>query len=276
MPSLPAAISYTDLGWPVLPIRQGSKNPGSLLGTGWHSKATTDIKTVLDWWRTWPKADVAVMLGPSSGLIDVEIDAESSSEREAAERRLAELAGGTLPVTPVWRSRRGSHRLFLWNERLAACPAKIDLEGCIEIRLGGSGKAVSSILPPSDGRKWLVHPDDAPPTALPDPLLAMVLDRRAGQGCGQGSPHGRVPSQIKEGQRNTMLTRLAGALRRIGLELPELQAALIAANEQRCQPPLPRDEVVRIARSIMRYPVGNSCSSNAMWREWRRALRPRR
>src|SRR6266404_38909 len=61
------------------------------------------------------------------------------------------------------------------------------------------------------------------------------------------------PHQILEGGRNAALTALAGKLRRIGLDAPELLGALRECNRQRCRPPLSDADVATIARSVARY-----------------------
>lgn len=60
-------------------------------------------------------------------------------------------------------------------------------------------------------------------------------------------------ARIPEGQRNATLTSLAGAMRRRGASLEAIEAALAAEN-QRCDPPLPDAEIQGIAASIGRYP----------------------
>jgi len=58
--------------------------------------------------------------------------------------------------------------------------------------------------------------------------------------------------QFADGGRNIGLTRLAGKLRRQGLDDVEMLAALLKANQRRCQPPLDHHEVETIAKSIGR------------------------
>ena len=58
---------------------------------------------------------------------------------------------------------------------------------------------------------------------------------------------------IREGQRNVLLTSLAGSLRRRGVSPEALEAALLAINRVQCDPPLPENEVKTIAKSVGRY-----------------------
>src|SRR5207245_1866758 len=57
---------------------------------------------------------------------------------------------------------------------------------------------------------------------------------------------------FREGERNTRLTRIAGALVRQGVIGEALDAILGITNEEVCEPLLDEREVERIARSIER------------------------
>jgi hypothetical protein len=48
---------------------------------------------------------------------------------------------------------------------------------------------------------------------------------------------------------------MAGTMRRRGFSRAAIEAALLVENGDRCQPPLPQEQVSRIAESIARYPV---------------------
>ena len=58
---------------------------------------------------------------------------------------------------------------------------------------------------------------------------------------------------IPEGQRNSHLASLAGSMRRGGISVQAIEVAVLIENMQRCNPPLPEDEVRQIACSIGRY-----------------------
>jgi hypothetical protein len=83
---LPAALDYVSLGWAVFPChtptvggcscgRCGCTSAGKHPRTrnGVHD-ATTDRATVAGWWRCWPRANVAVATGETSGVVVVDID----------------------------------------------------------------------------------------------------------------------------------------------------------------------------------------------------------
>lgn len=64
----------------------------------------------------------------------------------------------------------------------------------------------------------------------------------------------RFAENIPEGKRNNALASLAGNMRRCGMAEGEIEVALNAANDNRCKPPLPANEIRTIAKSISRYP----------------------
>lgn len=65
---------------------------------------------------------------------------------------------------------------------------------------------------------------------------------------------------IAEGGRNVALASLAGTMRHRGLAPVAIEAALLAHNQERCNPPLSEKEVQTIARSVGRYPVMNDAA----------------
>lgn len=68
-----AAEVYAKAGIPVVPVRPGTKNPGSYLGRGWPQRATCDLDTVRGWWRRWSDAGIATHVG-GGGLIVIDVD----------------------------------------------------------------------------------------------------------------------------------------------------------------------------------------------------------
>lgn len=152
-----------DLGCRFVRLARHEKRP---VGAAWQTKATGDLKAVDAWLAAGH--NVGLLLGPASGVVDVEYDTPEGREQLAA--------FGVLDIqTPTWRSARGEHRLFKWEPWMPA-KAALKVED-IEIRLGG--KAAQSVLPPSrhpDGGQyaWVVRPIDVPVASFPAQLLAGV------------------------------------------------------------------------------------------------------
>lgn len=135
------------------------------LGAGWQHKSTADLETVAAWLAA--RSNVGLLLGPESGVVDVEYDEPEGRDQLAA--------FGILDIpTPTWRSARGEHRLFRWEPWMPVTAAiKSD---AIEIRIGG--RAAQSVLPPSrhpagSVYEWITDPA-TPIAGFPCQLLAGV------------------------------------------------------------------------------------------------------
>ena len=83
------------------------------------------------------------------------------------------------------------------------------------------------------------------PAAIPSWLLGVVREQKAAP----TQPEKSIP----EGRRNSTLASLGGVMRSRGMTGQAIEAALLADNRLRCDPPLPEAEVRGIARSIGRY-----------------------
>ncbi|MCH7961968.1 MAG: primase C-terminal domain-containing protein, partial [Planctomycetes bacterium] len=91
------------------------------------------------------------------------------------------------------------------------------------------------------------------PTDVPDWVLELWEEPANMNGYQPASPIGDV---IPDGQRNHVLTSLAGSMRHRGMSEDSIAAALLVENDARCDPPLPEDEVRGIANSVNRYTPG--------------------
>ena len=145
--------------WPVAitpPDDARSPNPGKApIGRGWGIRRLSTRAIFAIYGRN-PGAGVGIVLGPTSGVVDLEVD-----DPARAGPVLEELFPGGLTETLGWSSRRGEHRLFRWDDRLSvARSAVVHLAGgALEFRLGAGDKQAAAVCPPSprtDGvpRRW--------------------------------------------------------------------------------------------------------------------------
>lgn len=72
-----AELAIAKAGVPVVPIRPGTKNPGSYLGRGWPELATCDPATIRARRRRFPKAGIGIHPGPG-GLLVIDVDSPDS------------------------------------------------------------------------------------------------------------------------------------------------------------------------------------------------------
>jgi P4 family phage/plasmid primase-like protien len=124
-----------------------------------------------------PFLNIGIVLG-KSGLIDVETDSE------AAKKNLPALFGGSIPLTPTYRSKRGLHRLFRTSKGLPAGVGAMHVDE-VEFRLG-TNKGAISLVPPSfhpEGvtYQWLsgLSIYEVKPAELPAALVARLCQEAA-------------------------------------------------------------------------------------------------
>lgn len=128
-----------------------------------------------------PDRNVGLLMGPQGGIIDIEMDRPADMDAETfdrlADEELAELCGGEIPETVGWRSGRGVHRIFRWDDRLAVCDKNAFHHGRLEIRLGVNGQT-QSVIPPSrhaaGERAWLDGSKTI--TNLPDVAIERIIE----------------------------------------------------------------------------------------------------
>ena len=83
------------------------------------------------------------------------------------------------------------------------------------------------------------------------PWMRALLDE------GNRSSLDTAPTErIPRGARNSTLMSLGGTMHRRGMTSGAIEAALLAENELRCDPPLSKAEIGRIVRSVTSYPPG--------------------
>ncbi len=124
-----AAHAYADAGWPVFPLRPGSKLPAvpghpetrcdrsdprcaEAGHVGWEGRATTDQQRVAKAWgrREW---GIGIACGPA-GLVVVDLDVAKDDQPSGAVtlRRLEASAGATLPGTWTTATPSGGRHLY--------------------------------------------------------------------------------------------------------------------------------------------------------------------
>ena len=67
---LQVALWYAERGWPVHPLKPGSKKPTL---KDWPNQATTDSEQIRAWWAKTPDANIGLASGERSGLIVIDV-----------------------------------------------------------------------------------------------------------------------------------------------------------------------------------------------------------
>jgi putative DNA primase/helicase len=267
---LQAALRYAACGFGVFPVFSAvdgacqckdpncsspAKHPKVLRGV---KAATTDEKQVREWWGDlWPGSNIGIATGAQSGITVLDVD-----PRHGGDRTLAELEEqhGRLPRTPTAKTGGGGEHVVLKHpgkrvrNRAGFMPG-LDIRGD-----GGYIVAPPSLHVSGGCYEWRLAPWDVEVAEAPDWLWDMLSVRPSPRPRQVDAQHqqARVRRQdvelVPEGERNETLTSLAGTMRRRGMTEVEICAALQEVNSGRCDPPLPEEEVERVAHSISQYP----------------------
>lgn len=277
MDSVTAAIRMADeFGW-FLARLWGVESPGVCrcpkgnacpspgkhpVDRDWGNAATSDSEQIA--LSFTDRDNIGIVVGPKSGVIDVEYDTPEG--RAAVEEALRDVEF----VTPTYRSGRSVHRLFKWADEYPRA-AKLDISG-IEFRLGADGRAAQSVLPPSTHHTgvqytWVegMSPWECDVAPLPDKLAAMLVNFAAGGGAGlapRGAPgtpinwRRKITSVIKQsGRNNTLFSAACGLFRAFNCESEDdvdtVLRIMRSVNGTQCQPPLEDAEVVSIVRNAI-------------------------
>lgn len=231
------------------------------VGDQWQLRATSDEDEVLAWFDAGRPVNIGLLLGPRSGVVDVELDGPEAKEA------WDNLGLGEI-WTPTYTAGRGPHRLFRWSEELPAVAVRKVLG--IEVRIGNGGNAAQSVIPPSTHHtgkvyEWVpgMSPDDVELQPLPERLVNLLWnDDGSGQRIGTGRKPARLVLQqpVPSGERNEELRRFAireafrsGPDLDNELEQQDLLVKVRMVNTVQCRPPMGDDEVVAIFRSAISF-----------------------
>jgi hypothetical protein len=155
---------FIDAGYPAIPVRPGTKLPGTMSFGQWYgemawqrfcSRLPTDLE--VDSWNQWPDASVCIPLG-FNGLVAIDIDTDD------AEIMAAIL--GVLPESPVGKKGAKGKTLFYRGNVQITDPETGEVTGHIPSRgfnIAGGERAMDllafgkqTIMPPS------IHPNGKP------------------------------------------------------------------------------------------------------------------
>jgi len=255
-----AAAKYASLGYGVIPLHwikdEGKCSCGRVdcesegkhpLGEHGASNPMLDAELVAAQWEDTPDANIGLVAGASRRVI---VDLDSV----AAQNRLMDICDldttDAIGLTPIAKTGNGWHLHFDDPSGSYAPSVGTGEDSGIDIRGGVS----YIVAPPSRHKngttyKWIQGTDA---TTAP-PVTAWLHDYLTGRR--------KAPAEVMEddheqtkGGRNKLLASLAGSMRRRGMSVTAIEAALLAENALKNKPPLPVAEVSGVARSIGKLP----------------------
>ena len=105
---LTAALAYAKAGWYIVPIKPGSKHPGSILGFGWNDKSSREPEVIVDW-LAGTNNGIALHVG-RSGALAFDVDTPDNLP-QVLEQAIATHAPPVQTTRATGDPRRG-HYLF--------------------------------------------------------------------------------------------------------------------------------------------------------------------
>lgn len=236
------ALRYAAMGWAVLPLVPGQKMPACEHGV---NDATTDTAQIWRWWGASPSAGIGIACGAASGLIVVDIDPRNGGSIHEIESELGALPDTATAIT----GGGGSHYLLQYVDGVRSQK----LRAGIDILSNGKYFVAEPSRHPTGGiYQWEADHSPVEDGVAAAPLPAAWITAMKAEKPATAAPSGTA-GKIAQGGRDNAMSALAGGMRHFGMSEPEILAALLVANDQRCDPPLPLTDIARIAKSIARY-----------------------
>ena len=245
---LDTAIEYASKGLAVFPLSPRAKTP--LTKHGVH-EATTNFDTIEEWWKKHPTANIGIACGRvSGGLLVVDVDRKANGIDGFDTLHDWEAENGELPETVMSiTGTGGAHLLFRVNQ---VEKNRVGIIDGIDIRSdGGYIVAPPSVHPNGKTYEWEYSLDDYEIATANDSLVKLLsVGKRA------DTTRFSSPDRIPEGERNRTLYLTACSLQARGLADASILEACLKENEEKCDPPLEEDEVVRTVNSALRFEKG--------------------
>ncbi len=267
------AMEYIAYGWHIVPlhgIKDGKctcRKDGGCGGSAgkhpihanWRNNCITTEDELLATLDRHPHMNIGVLLGPESGIMDIEFDTPEG--KKTADRLLEGM------ITPTYVSGKSTHRLYKFDPDLVVGKGRLDWQG-LEIRTGGEGNSIQSVFPPSmhhSGKqyKWLrgLGHSDCEPIDLPDHVVAQLINNPDGEvftEVNRPKASKIVTEVVTEGARNDKLFRFAcsqagayGAKCSEPEQFADIVNVVRSINLTQCDPPMTTDEVDTIVRSAV-------------------------
>jgi hypothetical protein len=265
---LKAALSYAELGWPVLPLqtptpkgctcKAGPKCDSIGKHPRWHRvhfphgvrSATTDFALINKWWQLWPSANIGIATGQKSfDVLDVDLKDGMDGNQTLDD---FQANHGRLPDTPE-QITGGGGRHILFRASGTIKNAAGFAPGLDTKTDGGYIVAAPSLHKSGRRYEWELSslPEEVPLAPWPSWLLKIIHDVTATD---------RIPSNteswelqllrgVDKGYRDQSAAKLAGLYLQKGLRPSEVFFLLKGWN-CRNRPPLKEGQIRKVVKSL--------------------------
>jgi putative DNA primase/helicase len=272
------ALTYAEMGWPVLPLHNpvddscscGNPDCVTKRRVGKHPRiaggaknASCDPEQVKHWWKKWPDANIGIRTGPISRLLVLDVDGKAGLD-SFRQLKHEKLFGMTLISrtgrTNEYGKRDGWHFVYGYPDGAKIGNSAGLLSKGIDVR----GVGGYFIAPPSlhfSGLRYRWEDFEAEITMPRDRLIARLIALQTAPDEPLGT------DQLHEGERNDKLYRMGKAFRRGGMKFDEVLRRLTEVNKSMCIGPLPQEEILCLARSAWKHAKVGPDPLEAAWQQ---------
>lgn len=217
---------------------------------GWK-EATRDVLQLESWHRIFPKANWGIAMGVASNHCCLDVD-----PRHGGIESLNHIFPNGLPETLTIRTGRlpeetesGFHIMFQYDG-LYSRTERGFLPG-LDFLSDGSYNVGPGSVHATGGIYRVIK--ELPLMELPEALKRFLRERKEEADAEAKEKKTKLPdwsSPIKDGERNTALTHMAGKLFYVGMDRSRVYSILSNQNDTYCEPPVTDTEIITIVNSI--------------------------
>ena len=217
----------------------------------WVNMASVSPDTIRTWWGKWPNDNIGIATGSKSKVDVLDVDPRHGGVESL---QILEKEFGSLPLSV--RSITGGGGFHIYFSRLEHIKRISNSVGKLGRGLDVRGDGGFVVAPPSlhkSGQSYTWCEGQSLREKAPEPLPSWLAEKLTSKLKKVPGTQSLSSQQFPEGERNNTLTSLAGTMRNRNLAKESIVAALLNENAEKCNPPLDKEEVLKIVESIFRY-----------------------
>ena len=246
MSLLDDALIYAEYGLAVFPLVPDSKYPLTKQG---FKDATTDEKQIKEWWTKNPEANIGIATGHYSGnLVVIDLDIKDGAGGVESFEKWLDESYAYLPETPAVLTWSGGRHYYFRSR--SNVPSRIGWLKGVDVRAEGGYVVAAGSVINGEPYEWAVSIEDVDIQSEEDDVWVSYLFDEIRKGSGENKPF-HLSDRIEQGKRNETLYKMACSMQGKGNSDRAILAAVLAENNERCNPPLPEDEVKKIVKSAL-------------------------
>lgn len=261
------ALRYGEQGYKVIPVhgisetgectcgRENCKTPGKhpILAGSYEKYASDDPTIINSWWDAWPTANIAIVVGPHTGIWVLDLDIKNGEDGHVTLAEWVEQrTRGALPHTYTLRTGSGGTHM-VWRLRHSR-EIRTRIRAYTGIDIKASGFVVVAPSTHYTGNVYTVE-REMDPIYAPEDLIEW-LESTINASSSLPSIEEMLKNGLPEGHRDNGIFHAAVTMLRTGMRFEDVREICrrIAAK---CSPPFSIDEADAKVISAASYLVSN-------------------